>query len=270
MSRCFLHDIAKGRPEDHSIAGARVARKLCPRLGLSPAQTETVAWLVEHHLVMSMVAQSRDISATARRSRISPPSCRPGAAEAAADPDHRRHPRVGPGVWNGWKGQFLAHALLRDRAAADRRPQPDLARPARRRRQGRTGAARSATGTRPSATPISTRHYPPYWLARRSRPQDRPCRALIREADRAGKSLATAQSAVRCLRGRHRDHGSRARSSAPVVDDRRRLHGIGGGNIVDAQIFTTTDGRAIDTIFIAREFRRPTRRRRGGRRRSAR
>src|SRR5690606_16495164 len=36
----FLHDIAKGRPEDHSIAGARVARKFCPRLGLDAAETD--------------------------------------------------------------------------------------------------------------------------------------------------------------------------------------------------------------------------------------
>src|ERR1700716_1837809 len=36
----FLHDIAKGRIEDHSIVGARIARRLCPRLGLSPAKTE--------------------------------------------------------------------------------------------------------------------------------------------------------------------------------------------------------------------------------------
>ena len=43
----FLHDIAKGRIEDHSIAGARVARNLCPRLGFSPAETELVAWLIE-------------------------------------------------------------------------------------------------------------------------------------------------------------------------------------------------------------------------------
>ena len=49
----FLHDIAKGRIEDHSIAGARVARRFCPRLGLSPAETDTVAWLIEQHLVMS-------------------------------------------------------------------------------------------------------------------------------------------------------------------------------------------------------------------------
>src|SRR3982075_2748660 len=58
----FLHDIAKGRIEDHSIAGARVARNFCPRLGFSTAETETVAWLIEVHLVMSSVAQSRDLS----------------------------------------------------------------------------------------------------------------------------------------------------------------------------------------------------------------
>jgi [protein-PII] uridylyltransferase len=58
----FLHDIAKGRPEDHSIAGARVARRFCPRMGFSAADTDTVAWLIENHLVMSSVAQSRDLS----------------------------------------------------------------------------------------------------------------------------------------------------------------------------------------------------------------
>src|ERR1700712_3611924 len=57
----FLHDIAKGRPEDHSIAGARIARKFCPRLGLDAAATDTVAWLVEYHLLMSEIAQSRRI-----------------------------------------------------------------------------------------------------------------------------------------------------------------------------------------------------------------
>ena len=58
----FIHDIAKGRPEDHSEAGARIARKLGPRFGLDEAETDTVSWLVEHHLLMSTVAQSRDLS----------------------------------------------------------------------------------------------------------------------------------------------------------------------------------------------------------------
>src|SRR5262249_59162922 len=58
----FLHDIAKGRTEDHSLVGARIARALSPRFGMSAAETETVAWLVEHHLSMSNIAFSRDIS----------------------------------------------------------------------------------------------------------------------------------------------------------------------------------------------------------------
>jgi len=60
----FLHDIAKGRLEDHSRAGVGVARALCPRLGLTEAETETVAWLVANHLVMSDTAQRRDLGAS--------------------------------------------------------------------------------------------------------------------------------------------------------------------------------------------------------------
>src|SRR6185436_17214606 len=52
----------KIRPEHRSIAGAKVARRLCPRLGFSAADTELVAWLIEEHLTMSTVAQSRDLS----------------------------------------------------------------------------------------------------------------------------------------------------------------------------------------------------------------
>ncbi len=58
----FLHDIAKGRPEDHSTAGAKVARRLGPRFGLNAADIDTVAWLIEQHLTMSTIAQSRDLS----------------------------------------------------------------------------------------------------------------------------------------------------------------------------------------------------------------
>jgi len=70
----LLHDIAKGRPEDHSIAGAKVARRLCPRLGFNAADTELIAWLIEQHLTMS-TWRSRATCRTARPSRISPPWC---------------------------------------------------------------------------------------------------------------------------------------------------------------------------------------------------
>ena len=58
----LLHDIGKGLPEDHSIAGARLAAQIAPELGLSESETETVVWLVENHLVMSDFAQKRDLS----------------------------------------------------------------------------------------------------------------------------------------------------------------------------------------------------------------
>ena len=60
----LLHDIAKGRPEDHSAAGARIAARLAPRLGFDKAETQLVQWLVRHHLLLSDVAQRRDLSDT--------------------------------------------------------------------------------------------------------------------------------------------------------------------------------------------------------------
>ena len=59
---CIFHDIAKGRGGDHSELGMADARDYCTQLGLTEAQVELVAWLVEHHLTMSAFAQKRDIA----------------------------------------------------------------------------------------------------------------------------------------------------------------------------------------------------------------
>src|SRR3546814_16327692 len=58
----FLHDIAKGRGGDHSVLGERVARRLCPHFGMSDEETDTVAWLVRWHLLMSNTAFKRDVN----------------------------------------------------------------------------------------------------------------------------------------------------------------------------------------------------------------
>src|SRR5690606_702830 len=99
--------VGKGRQEDHSTLGARIARKVCPRLGLSDAETELVAWLIENHLVMSNIAQSRDIA--------DPKTIR-DFAETMQSVERLRLllmltvadiRAVGPSTWNGWKGQLL-------------------------------------------------------------------------------------------------------------------------------------------------------------------
>ena len=103
----LLHDIAKGRGGDHSELGADVAERLCPRLGLSPAETETVAWLVRYHLLMSATAFKRDLNDFKTILDF---------VETVASPERLRLlliltvvdiRAVGPGVWNNWKGQLL-------------------------------------------------------------------------------------------------------------------------------------------------------------------
>src|SRR5712671_1747376 len=110
----LLHDIAKGRGGDHSVLGADVAMYLGPRLGLSAAETETVAWLVRYHLAMSNTAFQRDL--------MDPKTIETFAA-LVQSPERLRLllvltvcdiRAVGPNVWNGWKAALLRQ-LYQDR-----------------------------------------------------------------------------------------------------------------------------------------------------------
>jgi [protein-PII] uridylyltransferase len=248
----FLHDIAKGRPTDHSIAGADVARKLGPRMGLSPANTERVAWLVERHLIISNMAQGRDLSD-------------PRTAEAlAAIVQTQEHLKmllvltvsdiraVGPGVWNGWKGQLLRTlywetevVLGGGHSAIDRKARVAAAQDAL--RQALPG------WSDPEFDAYAARHYPAYWLQ------------VDRERQIAHAKLLHAMAAdMRSLATEVSTDVFRGVTAVTVVapDHPRLLTGIAGacaaagGNIVDAQISTTTDGLALDTIFVSRAFER--------------
>ncbi len=246
----FLHDVAKGREEDHSIAGARVARDLCPRLGMNEAETETTAWLIENHLVMSDTAQRRDLG--------DPTTIRTFAATvqtmerlrmllALTICDIRA---VGPGVWNGWKGQLLrtlyweAEVLLTGGHSAINR-------------QGRVRAAQHelrgalASWSDAEFEAYAVRHYPAYWL-RVDLPHKLAHAKLLRAADAENKSLLT-EIATDAFQG--------VTELTVLAPDHPRLLSIiagacasAGANIVDAQIFTTSDGFALDTIFVKRGF----------------
>ncbi|ESY83531.1 protein-PII uridylyltransferase [Mesorhizobium sp. LNHC221B00] len=248
----LLHDIAKGRPEDHSEAGARIARRICPHMGLSPADTETVAWLVENHLVMSMTAQTRDLN---DRKTIEDFAAIVQSVERLkmllilTVCDIRG---VGPGVWNGWKGQLLrtlyyeTELLLTGGFSEVSRAQ-------------RTAASRERLAEALADWPDKARkryvgqHYENYLLTVDLPDQLRHAE-FIRDADAVGKKLATMV----------KTHQFEAVTEITVLaQDHPRLLSViagacagAGGNIVDAQIFTTSDGRALDTILISREFDR--------------
>jgi [protein-PII] uridylyltransferase len=246
----LLHDIAKGRDEDHSIAGARIAREVGPRLGLTPAETETAAWLVEHHLQMSQFAQSRDLN--------DPKTIRDFAALVQSRErlkllmlltvvDLRA---VGPDVWTGWKGQLLRTLYFET--------EPMLG-------GGHTGLSRTermataqdelrkrlADWPQPALERFINRHYPSYWL-RSDLGTIVEQAKLVRTAEEERKSLVTHFST---------DAFRAATEITLFAPNHPRLLAMvagactgAGANIVDAQISTTRDGMALDTIHLEREF----------------
>jgi [protein-PII] uridylyltransferase len=246
----LLHDVAKGRQEDHSIAGARVARKFCQRFRLSVKQTETVTWLIEQHLLMSMVAQTRDLH---DRKTIADFADKVQSMERLkmllilTVCDIRA---VGPDVWNGWKGQLLrtlyyetelllsggfSEVSRKERAKVAREKLYDAL------TDWGQKARRKYTGL----------HYEPYLLSVDLDDQIRHTR-FLRAADKDEKALATMV----------RTHSFHAITEITILaPDHPRLLSViagacaaAGANIADAQIFTTSDGRALDTILINREF----------------
>ena len=103
---CLLHDTGKGQG-DQCIEGARLARRACRRLGLSKTNTDTIAWLVRHHLDMSETAQRRDISnpeTIERFAGLIGSQSRLRMLYALTVVDIKS---VGPGIWNDWKKVLL-------------------------------------------------------------------------------------------------------------------------------------------------------------------
>ncbi|MEM6666886.1 MAG: [protein-PII] uridylyltransferase [Pseudomonadota bacterium] len=244
----FLHDIAKGRPEDHSIAGARIARRLCPRFGLDRAETETVAWLIEEHLTMSSVAQSRDLS---------DPRTIEDFAERAQSLERLKMlliltiadiVAVGPGVWNGWKGQLLRTLyyateplLTGGHTEVPRTIQTE---------QGRADLRRMLSEWDDAAfETYAARHHDAYWLTVPLERQVEQAR-MVADAEARGERFAfdVSTDAFRAV--------TRITIAAP--DSLHLLSTIagvctaGGANIAASQVFTTTDGLALDTVFVRR------------------
>ena len=246
----FLHDIAKGRPEDHSVAGAAIARKLGPRFGLDAAETDTAAWLVEHHLLMSTTAQSRDLSdakTIESFARVVQTMERLKLLLILTIADIKA---VGPGVWTGWKGELL-RTLYYETEVVLSGGVSEIARLDRVRRAQAELRETLADWPAELFEAYVQRHAPAYWLKVEASRRAKHAR-FVREAESAGRSVATA-FATDAFRG--------VTELTVMSPDHPRLLAIvtgacaaAGGNIVDAQIFTTSDGTALDTIFLSRAF----------------
>lgn len=242
----LLHDIAKGRPEDHSIAGARIARRLCPRFGFSAAETATVAWLIEHHLTMSMTAQSRDLSDSRTIEDFaglvqSPERLKLLLIVTEADID-----AVGPGTWNDWKASLLRQLYMETETVLTG-GHPRVARN-QRIKQAKT-RLREALGewSEERFERFAGRHYPAYWLRTNLERQLADAR-FFDELEQSGDTIAFRVNV---------DPEAGVTELTVLAPDHPRLLALLAGScaaasadIVDAQIFTTKDGFAFDTVRL--------------------
>ena len=245
----LLHDIAKGRGGDHSILGAEVADELCPRFGLTEEETETVSWLVRYHLLMSNTAFRRDINDPKTIADFcdivqSVERLRLLLVLTAADIR-----AVGPNVWNAWKA-----ALLRDLYdAAEERLTGGHSTGGREARVDRAKEMMRALLSDLPAEAVEkhiSRNYPSYWLSFDAEMHAWHAR-IAHEADSRSEPL-TVKNRVDSFRGVTEitifayDHpGLFSRIAGAMA--------VSGANIVDAKIFTTTDGMALDTFWVQDE-----------------
>lgn len=246
----LLHDVAKGRDEDHSIAGARIAREIGPRLGLTDSETETATWLVEHHLTMSLFAQSRDLN--------DPKTIR-DFAELVQSRERLKLLliltvadicAVGPGTWTGWKGQLL-RTLYFETEPLLGGGHTELTRTERMARVQDALRERLSDWPKKELERFIDRHYPGYWL-RTDLDVITEHAKLVRDAEGQNREVVTRIS-TDAFRG--------VTELTLLAPNHPRLLAMvagactgAGANIVDAQISTTRDGMALDTIHLEREF----------------
>ena len=241
----LLHDIGKGRPEDHSVLGAQIARQVAPRFGLRKEEVETVEWLVRYHLLMSDMSQKRDISdprtvrdfakAVKTRKRLD-------LLTVLTVCDIRG---VGPNVWNNWKAQML-RALHRATALALENGLEDVNRETREAKARKL--FRDAMPNTWSETQLRTeigRHYGTYW-------QGLPTGAQVRFAHML-QDIAADEFKVELEPDDERDATRALFANEDHPGVFTRLAGalsLVGANIIDARTFTSKDGYATSVFWL--------------------
>jgi len=110
-----FHDVGKGHGHDHSGRGARMMRDIAARLQLNIDKAAACEFLVQHHLLMSHLAQRRDV----HDDQLVIDFCRMvGSVEnlqrlyLLTYADMRA---VGPGVWTNWRDSLLSDLYVRAR-----------------------------------------------------------------------------------------------------------------------------------------------------------
>lgn len=112
----FLHDVAKGSGGKHSQIGEKITKKLGARFGLDPEETETAAWLVGAHLIMSHTAEKRELADEKTITDFAAAIQSPERLKLLTVMTTADIMAVGPGRWNNWKAALIEELYLRTEA----------------------------------------------------------------------------------------------------------------------------------------------------------
>jgi [protein-PII] uridylyltransferase len=234
----LLHDIGKGMPGDHSDAGAQTALRIARRMRLDSEGVEIVEWLVRNHLLMADVATRRDLSDASVADNL--------AAACASDAERLRllylltlgdSRATGPAAWSPTKAALVRDLFIKAAAAVERGEARALAADRREDLAARLGER--------DAAELLARLPEEYVLA-------------FDDATMAAHAkLLEARFAVRCERD------DQQVTVTVVAGDRPGLLATLAGaltlvglDVLEANLFTTTDGYALDVFRAADPFGR--------------
>ncbi len=243
---CLLHDIGKGTEEDHSIFGETLARQICKRIGLPNETIEDVVWLVRHHLLLPDTATRRD---TEDEHLVVETAASIGEAErlkmlyilSVAD-----GLATGPAAWNPWKATLVDDLFTRvlhvlERGEVVSRDAMDLQR-------HRTTELKQSLARYPEAAVEAHLQAMPraYFLTF-------PTEALIRHFALMATELGPSEVRVHWTSG----EAPGVYELIVVARDRPGLFSkaagaiaLNGINVLGAQIFTRSDGLALEAFRV--------------------
>jgi len=243
----LFHDIAKGRGGDHSELGAVDAEAFCLEQGLGRYEARLVAWLVRHHLILSITAQKKDIS---------DPDVIHDFARRVGDQTHLDYLYVltaadvrgtNPKLWNAWKSRLFEEFYERTKRALRRGLETPVDQDELIRETQEHARAKMPTIPHEQIAQVWSQWTEAYFLrytpeeiawqtgvlASRDPGDDAPLVAVRQLTDRGGTAVLTYTP--------HRLH-SFARTTA-VLDQM-------GLNVVDARLITSANGFSLETYVV--------------------
>lgn len=241
----FLHDIGKGRGGNHSEIGGTIAERLGPRMGLTAEETETAAWLVRWHLGMSGVTTRRDLDDPRTVADFAALVQSPERLKALTVLTTVDISAVGPGRWNNWKAGLIEDLYHRtaEYLAGSVGPTQGIERVSKIQSEVRALLKDWNDTEFEHFAGLGSRSY---WLAFDAETHARQAR-LVRAAERDNQAIAVetrsdAQRDATEVTIHTADHPG-------LFADLAGAFAMCGLSIVDAKIFTLSNGMALDVFW---------------------